>query len=69
MGLKKYVSHKTVMAEPMDRVTAELAGLIRDKNTVIDGIPEAGYKVVYEDGYESWSPKTVFDSGYTEMES
>ena len=27
-----------------------------------DGQP--GYKVVYEDGYESWSPKDVFNNAY-----
>ena len=27
-----------------------------------DGQP--GYKVVYEDGYTSWSPKDVFDKAY-----
>ena len=25
-----------------------------------------GYKVVYEDGYESWSPKDVFEKAYRE---
>lgn len=25
---------------------------------------EDGYKVVYQDGYESWSPKDVFETAY-----
>ncbi|QHJ80707.1 MAG: hypothetical protein [Bacteriophage sp.] len=25
---------------------------------------EPGYKVIYEDGYTSWSPKAVFEAGY-----
>lgn len=25
---------------------------------------KAGYKVVYSDGYESWSPKEVFEEAY-----
>ena len=25
-----------------------------------------GYKVVYEDGYTSWSPKEVFEAAYKE---
>ena len=25
---------------------------------------EIGYKVVYKDGYESWSPKEVFEEAY-----
>lgn len=27
-----------------------------------------GYYVVYEDGYESWSPGDVFEAGYTRIE-
>lgn len=27
-----------------------------------------GYKVIYEDGYESWSPKEVFEKSYREVE-
>lgn len=27
----------------------------------------AGYKVVYADGYESWSPKDVFEAAYMEI--
>lgn len=40
------------------------------KNLSTDAIPktmepvEEGYKVVYEDGYESWSPKDVFEKAY-----
>ena len=30
---------------------------------------EVGYKVVYEDGYESWSPKDVFERCYREVTS
>ncbi|MEG1564847.1 MAG: DUF2829 domain-containing protein [Bacteroides sp.] len=28
---------------------------------------EEGYKVIYSDGYESWSPKCVFDAAYRPM--
>lgn len=28
---------------------------------------EQGYRVVYSDGYESWSPKDVFEAAYVEM--
>ena len=27
-----------------------------------------GYKVIYEDGYESWSPKDVFEKAYRKYE-
>jgi len=30
-----------------------------------DGVP--GYHVTYPDGYESWSPKNVFDNAYREI--
>ena len=30
---------------------------------------DPGYKVVYPDGYESWSPKDVFEEAYKEIES
>jgi hypothetical protein len=26
-----------------------------------------GYKVIYPDGYESWSPKSVFEQAYREI--
>lgn len=28
---------------------------------------KAGYKVRYKDGYESWSPKEVFEEAYREL--
>ena len=28
----------------------------------------AGYKVRYKDGYESWSPKEVFEEAYKELD-
>jgi len=31
-----------------------------------DGQP--GYKVKYKDGYESWSPKDVFEEAYRELD-
>jgi len=31
-----------------------------------DGV--SGYKVVYGDGYESWSPKDVFEAAYLELD-
>lgn len=31
-----------------------------------DGKP--GYKVKYKDGYESWSPKGVFEEAYRELD-
>ena len=28
---------------------------------------EPGYKVKYKDGYESWSPKNVFEESYVKL--
>lgn len=30
---------------------------------------QAGYKVVYPDGYVSWSPAKVFEAAYREIET
>lgn len=58
--MKNYTCIKKVDAEPMSRLDAELAGLVRD----ITGKDEPGYKVVYSDDYTSWSPKESFEKGY-----
>jgi hypothetical protein len=60
--MRKYVGIKAVSAEPMTKKEAGRAGLVRgwsesDENS-------KGYKVVYGDGYESWSPKDVFEKAY-----
>lgn len=50
--MRKYIGTKIVHAEPATRVeTADCS--VRE-----------GYKVVYPDGYESWSPKDVFEEAY-----
>lgn len=61
--MKTYQSHKKVQAEPMMRFEAQELGLVRE---IID-VDEPGYRVVYSDGYESWSPKASFEEGYTEL--
>lgn len=48
--MKQYIGTKTVHAEPAQRGGP-------------DGLKD-GYKVVYSDGYESWSPKDVFEQAY-----
>jgi hypothetical protein len=64
--MKKYFGLKMVSAEPMDRNEAGRAGLIRNYNE--DDENCLGYKVVYGDGYESWSPKTTFDEAYRRID-
>lgn len=52
--MKAYIGAKMIQAEP--------CAAWKDAGGHIAGDP--GYKVVYPDGYESWSPKEVFDEAY-----
>jgi len=57
--MEKYIGTKIVSAEPQ---TIKF----------IDGVEHAeehGYKVVYKDGYESWSPKEVFEEAYRSIDA
>ena len=66
MTLKRYKCHKEVLARPMTRGDYnEYRGWTLPDDE--DGADE-GYLVEYPDNvYESWSPKDVFDAGYTEL--
>ena len=46
---------------PRDALTKEIYSQMEK-----DGKP--GYKVKYKDGYESWSPKEVFEEAYRELD-
>ena len=48
--MQKYIGTKIIEAEPMSRGQG--------------GNAEDSYQVRYSDGYESWSPKDVFDEAY-----
>ena len=52
----KYIGTKIVEAEPN-------GGAAHNPATG-ETIAELGYKVIYEDGYVSWSPKDVFEKAY-----
>lgn len=54
--MKEYIGVKVVKAEPSKAT--------KDYGNHKAG--EDGYKVVYPDGYESWSPKDVFEEAYRE---
>lgn len=60
--MKKYIGTKQVSATPAWRIN----GKVYPKDGVVPKAMnrEDGYKVVYEDGYESWSPKEVFEKAY-----
>jgi hypothetical protein len=53
----------------MTRNEAGKADLVRgyNENSLTNSLDEEGYKVVYEDGYESWSPKETFEKAYREV--
>ncbi len=51
-------------AGPLNRLEVEIPDEVFAR-----GRPDPGsYLVVYEDGYVSWSPKDVFEAGYTRDE-
>lgn len=70
MELSKYIGTKMIQAEPAFRVCFEGEKIrIYVKSGPVPMPVEGetwmdGYKVVYPDGYESWSPKDVFESAY-----
>lgn len=58
--MRKYIGTKLIEAEPMEKGTYNET---RGRN--VPGSPEEkGYLVKYQDGYESWSPKEVFEKAY-----
>ena len=70
--MKKYLGVKLIEARVLSK---ELFSYYKDSGSlpiVEDGIQlteddEPGYLVKYEDGYESWSPKDVFEEAYREI--
>mgnify|MGYP000871177355 CR=1 FL=1 len=60
--MKTYIGTKIIQAEPAFRIDGEIypeSGPVpRSMNR------EEGYRVHYPDGYESWSPKGVFEQAY-----
>jgi hypothetical protein len=63
MKMKTYIGTKIIEAAPAIR----MGGKVYDANELIPRsmeLVEEGYKVRYQDGYESWSPKAVFEEAY-----
>lgn len=63
--MENYMGCKMVKAEPAYNVDGKIY-------TMNEPVPRAmsrkeGYKVVYVDGYESWSPKEVFEKAYMKV--
>lgn len=73
--MKQYIGTKMVKAEPAFRWKMGNGSVViqpkSDKRVFIfDRVEDIqdGYKVIYEDGYESWSPKEVFEKAYRETD-
>jgi hypothetical protein len=62
--MKRFIGTKTIEAEPMDECT-----FLETKKSIDCRNRETrpGYLVRYPDGYESWSPKDVFEEAYSEL--
>lgn len=67
--MKKYIGTKEVSAMPM--TLGEFIGITKRDPYANDpnkhNSDESGYFVKYKDGYESWSPKGVFEEAYREI--
>lgn len=60
--MEKYIGTKIIEAEPAYRIDGKVYPV---SGSVPRGLSrEEGYRVVYPDGYESWSPKGVFEEAY-----
>lgn len=60
--MRLYIGTKLIEAEPANRVDGKIQPV--DWPVPNDATVEKGYKVRYPDGYESWSPKAVFERAY-----
>lgn len=64
--MRKYVGTKMLEAKPMNRGDYnQYRGWPIPLN---ENPADEGYLVKYQDGYESWSPKEVFDESYSEYD-
>lgn len=66
--MEKYIGTKLIEAEPAYRCT-DGSGKVVITTRPEEAFPnypsvEEGYRVRYPDGYESWSPKDVFEAAY-----
>lgn len=59
-----YIGTKLIEAIPMDNITFAKEKYGEEK---LGNEKQEGYKVVYEDGYTSWSPVDVFERAYKKL--
>lgn len=62
--MKRYIGTKIINGKPMSECT--FLETVKDID-VRNREDRPGYKVVYPDGYVSWSPKDVFEKAYHEI--
>jgi hypothetical protein len=64
-----YIGTKIIAAEPMDELMFSIKIKRVDRVIPVDsnGAGQPGYKVRYEDGYISWSPKETFERAYRKV--
>ena len=63
--MKKYLGVKLIEATPCLGRNNKFV----PEGSEYDGSEVEGYKVIYEDGYVSWSPKDVFEKAYREVKT
>ena len=61
--MKQYLGVKLIDAEPWLGINGKCIDLQNERT----GEETLGYKVVYEDGHTSWSPKDAFEKAYREI--
>lgn len=65
-GLPLFLGVKIIGAEPMDEFTFKQS---KGMTPSTECENQEGYRVVYEDGYVSWSPKSVFNKAYRRIDN
>lgn len=65
--MDRYIGTKIVLAEPMKKGEFVWAQADRVPPAIKQTDGPDGYKVVYEDGYVSWSPKETFERAYRKI--
>lgn len=67
--MKKFIGIKMIEAEPMTAGEAIAKSYLRIKPEEVRPSDEfEGYHVHYPDGYDSWSPKDIFEKAYFGLE-
>ena len=75
-NMKQYIGTKVIQAEPawrywMGNGTMVFVSHNEDKPQMVEHATacDDGYKVIYPDGYASWSPKDVFEDAYRQTDA